>query len=436
MRIAVVGTGYVGLVTGACLAEAGHNVSCIDTNKAKIRSLTKLQVPFYEPQIQKLIEKTQATGRINFTSSYKKGLLNIDAIFLCVGTPPKNDGNPNLHYLEQAIQSIGKHCSVKRQITVFIKSTVMVGANEYAKNYYETFFGIKNNLIFASNPEFLKEGNAVKDFKEPDRIIIGTNSQDVRNLAAKIYKKFSRGGSILQFTSIESAELIKYASNAFLATKISFINEIALLSDKVGADINEIQRGMGSDSRIGNKFLNAGLGFGGSCFPKDLDGLIKNYEKVGLKSEIASAAKRVNERQMDYFFKKIIKTQNINKLNVMIWGLSFKSETDDVRESVGIKLVKKLSKLTHAIYAYDPIATDNARIELKLFKNIKFLSHQYEKIEECDILILCTEWAQFNKPSIKELRKLKLKTIFDGRNYLDSANLKANNIKYIGIGKR
>lgn len=435
MKIVVVGTGYVGLVTGACLAEAGHKVSCIDVNKQKIASLKKSRVPFFEPELEAIVKKQQFLGNLNFSTSYKKPMADCEAIFLCVGTPPKKNGNPDLSYLEKSLVSISK--SIKNSTTIFIKSTVPVGTNDYAKKFYSKI-STKNEIkvVFASNPEFLKEGNAVIDFKNPDRIIIGSKDNSVKQISKKIYSKFSQNGTLIYFCSTESAELIKYASNAFLATKISFINEISRLSDSVGADIHEIQKGMGADIRIGDKFLNAGLGFGGSCFPKDLDGLIMNYKNAGLNAQIAKAAKQVNSDQVDYFIKKICSNVELNNLTIMFWGLAFKPETDDIRESVAIKLIKKLASSAKMIYTYDPIAAKNAKIELSEFQNIKFISSQYQNINKCDILILATEWRQFKDASLDEMSKLKQKIIFDGRNFLDRSSVLSSGIKYIGIGKK
>ena len=436
MKIAVVGSGYVGLVTGACLAEAGHKVFCIDNDPAKIRSLRKSQVPFYEPRLQAILSRAQASGHLKFTSSYSSALKEVKAIFLCVGTPPTKSGKPNLNYLEQAITSISQSCEPKKTIAIFIKSTVMVGANAYAQKYLKKISKFHNKLIFASNPEFLKDGNAVMDFKHPERIIIGTDNTYIKDLSRKIYKKFDHNPSIIQFTAVESAELIKYSSNAFLATKISFMNEISRLCDAVGANIDEIKAGMGADTRIGNKFLNAGLGFGGSCFPKDLDGLIMNYKDSGLESKIAEAAKHVNASQLGYFLQKIESNITLKNSTLLVWGLSFKPETDDLRESISIKLIKTLSKKVKNIYVYDPVSMKNGKKLLSDLHNVIFLKHQYEKIGGCDALILATEWKQFQNPAIEKLLKLKNRLVFDGRNFLNSELLKENNLRYVGIGKK
>jgi UDPglucose 6-dehydrogenase len=434
MKIVIVGTGYVGLVTGSCLAEIGHKVTCIDIDKSKISSLRKSIVPFFEPGLEAIVKKQQKKNNLIFTSSYKSALEDCEAIFLCVGTPPKKNGSPNLSYLEQSLISISK--DINRSIVIFIKSTVPVGTNKYAAKFFQELdVRGKHKVTFASNPEFLKEGDAVNDFKKPERIIIGTHDRQIKIIAKKIYAKLDKKKSLMQFCAVESAELIKYASNAFLATKISFINEISRLSDKVNADIGEIQRGMGADSRIGSKFLNAGLGFGGSCFPKDLDGLIINYRNAGLNPKISIAAKDVNKEQIDHFLEKIKASIELKNLNIMFWGLSFKPETDDIRESVGVKLIKKISSSAATIYAYDPVAMKNAECELKEFKNIKFIKSKYHSIHKCDILILATEWNEFLNPSIAELLKLRLTTVFDGRNILDKKKLIAQNIKYYGVGR-
>lgn len=436
MKITIIGSGYVGLVTGACLAEAGHDVSCIDLDKKKVSGLKKSLIPFFEPGLSNIVKKAQRLKKLRFSSSYTEGLNGAEAIFLCVGTPPKKNGDPDLSFLKKAIKSIYQEldCENKAIIPIFIKSTVPVGTNLFAQKYLKSF--VKNTtLVFASNPEFLKEGDAVNDFKNPDRIIIGSEDKKVIEISQEIYKNFSNRSKLMQFTSIESAELIKYASNAFLATKISFINEMSRICDKVGADIEEIKMGMGADTRIGDKFLNAGIGFGGSCFPKDLDGLIYNFQVAGIKPAIPSATKKANSDQLNYFYKKIKSTIDLKNSSLLVWGLSFKPNTDDIRESVSVKLIKKLSRDAAEIYVYDPVAMKNAKNELKGYKNIKFSKSKYSSINKCDALILATEWPEFKNPKTSELKKLKTKTIFDGRNYFEIKRLKNQSIKYIGVGK-
>jgi len=436
MKITIIGSGYVGLVTGACLAEAGHKVCCIDLDKKKISSLKKSIIPFFEPGLSNIVKKTQNSKKLEFSSSYSEGLSGTEAIFLCVGTPPKKNGDPDLSFLKKAIESINYGLDPKNKtvIPVFIKSTVPVGTNLFAQKYLKSF-GENAHLVFASNPEFLKEGDAINDFKNPDRIIIGSENKKVIKISQKIYKHFSNSSKLMQFTSIESAELIKYASNAFLATKISFINEMSRICDKVGADIEEIKMGMGADTRIGDKFLNAGIGFGGSCFPKDLDGLIYNFQIAGIKPAIPYATKKANSDQLNYFYKKIKSNINLAQSSLLIWGLAFKPNTDDIRESVSLKLIKKLSRNVKSIYVYDPVAMKNAKNELKNYKNIKFSRSKYSSISKCDALILATEWPEFKNPKISELKRLKTQTVFDGRNYLEMRRLENQSIKYIGVGK-
>ncbi|MDA7562979.1 UDP-glucose/GDP-mannose dehydrogenase family protein [Gammaproteobacteria bacterium] len=435
MKITIIGSGYVGLVTGACLAEAGHMVSCLDVSDEKILSLKKSIIPFHEPKLEDITRKAQKNKRLFFTTSYAEGLDKTEAIFLCVGTPSNHQGDPNLKYLKQALQDINNNLNTSKKIALFIKSTVPVGTNKFSSTYYKEISGNQNNLIFASNPEFLKEGHAVDDFKKPDRIIIGTESAYIKKISRSIYKKFLDKNKILKFTRIESAELIKYASNAFLATKISFINEISQLCDKVDADIEEVKVGMGLDNRIGSKFLNAGIGFGGSCFPKDLDGLIYNYKNAGLNAHIPHGTKAANSAQLNYFYKKIAKNLNLKGSNILFWGLAFKPDTDDIRESVSIKLIKKLSKHVNKIYAYDPVATKNAKNELSAFNNINFLRSPYQDIKNCDVLVLATEWGEFINPDYTKLKKLKQKIIFDGRNVLNIEKIESNDLKYFGVGR-
>ena len=435
MKITIIGSGYVGLVTGACLAEGGHEVSCIDLDEKKISSLKKSIIPFYEPGLSSIVKKAQKSNKLFFTSSYSIGLNGTEAIFLCVGTPPKKNGDPNLSYLKKAIEIINQEMDHKNRtiIPIFIKSTVPVGTNLFAQKYLKSI-GENPHLVFASNPEFLKEGDAINDFKNPDRIIIGSENKTVREISKKIYKQFSKRSNLMQFTSIESAELIKYASNAFLATKISFINEISRLCDAAGANIKEIQKGMGADPRIGKEFLNAGIGFGGSCFPKDLAGLLYNFDNYGLKSNIALAAKKTNSDQLRFFITKVKQHLNLKKSSILIWGLSFKPNTDDVRESVSIKIIQRLSKITKKLYVFDPIANENAKNILKTLDNVTFCKSQYQHVEKCDALILATEWKEFLQPNLKELQKLKKQIVFDGRNALPKQQLEKNGLNHIGIG--
>ena len=436
MKITVIGTGYVGLVTGACLANAGHTVCCLDNDRAKIANLRKSKVPFYEPGLENIIKKAVKKKSLTFTSSYKSALKESKIIFLCIGTPPNANGSPNLKYLKESLLSISQNIKENEDLVIFIKSTVPVGTNSKLRDYFFKVSKQGSHAIFASNPEFLREGNAVFDFQNPDRIIIGSSNKYAIEISNKIYEKVFKKRNLIQFTTIESAELIKYSSNAFLATKISFINEISKLCDATGANIKEIQKGMGSDPRIGKEFLNAGLGFGGSCFPKDLDGLLYNFHHYGLQSHIALAAKKTNSDQLDFFITKVKQNLDLKKSSLLVWGLSFKPDTDDIRESVSIKILERLAKTTKKLFVFDPVANENAKSVLKTLKNVTFCKSQYQHIEKCDALILATEWKEFLKPDMKNLLKLKKKIVFDGRNAMPKQQLEKNGLNYIGIGQK
>ena len=436
MKITVIGTGYVGLVTGACLANAGHTVCCLDNDRAKIANLRKSKVPFYEPGLENIIKKAVKKKSLTFTSSYKSALKESKIIFLCIGTPPNANGSPNLKYLKESLLSISQNIKENEDLVIFIKSTVPVGTNSKLRDYFFKVSKQGSNAVFASNPEFLREGNAVFDFQNPDRIIIGSSNKYAIEISNKIYEKVFKKRNLIQFTTIESAELIKYSSNAFLATKISFINEISRLCDATGANIKEIQKGMGSDPRIGKEFLNAGLGFGGSCFPKDLDGLLYNFHHYGLQSHIALAAKKTNSDQLDFFITKVKQNLDLKKSSLLVWGLSFKPDTDDIRESVSIKILERLAKTTKKLFVFDPVANENAKSVLKTLKNVTFCKSQYQHIEKCDALILATEWKEFLKPDMKNLLKLKKKIVFDGRNAMPKQQLEKNGLNYIGIGQK
>ena len=436
MNITVIGTGYVGLVSGVCLADIGHNVICLDTNKKVIEKLNRGKVPYYEPLLSDMIKKNLKKAKITFSTSYKNSTKDVNIFFICVGTPENKDGSSNLDYVFSVAKSLARNIS--SDSVIFVKSTVPVGTNELIQEQINKYKKKGIKIKVASNPEFLKEGDAVNDFMQPDRIIIGTSDKAIEKLAHQIYKPLISKVSSLMTMPIKAAELTKYAANSFLATKISFINEISLLSEKLGIDIDDIKVGIGSDPRIGNKFLNAGLGFGGSCFPKDVSSLINMYKENKLGSYLLSSVKNVNSNQKNNFLNKIkmhFKNSNFKDKSFMIWGLSFKPETDDIRESVGIKLAKDLSKQVKKLYLYDPIAMGNAKQELSKLTNIEFIKNEYTNIKECDALILCTEWKLFTNPNLKMLKKLKGQVVFDGRNCLNKDTFIKNNIKYIGIGK-
>lgn len=435
MNITILGTGYVGLVSGACFAELGNNVSCIDTNQSKIKSLKKSIMPYYEAGLKEIISRNLKNSRLSFSSSYKK-ISSSELIFLCIDTPMSSSGKPDLANLNKAINTLG--ANLKSSVTLVMKSTVPLGTNR--KIYRKLKKVLARNqrdieIRICSNPEFLKEGSAVHDFLRPERIVIGADSLKTFKLMRSLYKPLNRKSNKIIEMSIESAELTKYASNAFLASKISFMNQIAKIAEGSHANIHEIRRGMGSDSRIGKGFLYAGLGYGGSCFPKDIRALIETEKQLNLDSSFFAAVEKINnfqfkelEQKIHRFYKSKLKNKTF-----MLWGLSFKPNTNDIRNSVAIKLVKSISKKVKKIYTFDPMVR-KLPIELSQFKNIFSVDNQYKKIDECDALIICTEWKEFWDPDINLISKLNDKLIFDGRNILDEQFLESQEIKYYGIG--
>jgi UDPglucose 6-dehydrogenase len=443
MNITVIGTGYVGLVTGACFSKLGFNITCLDINRSRVSYLKKGKVPFYEPGLEDIIKRSLKQKKIKFTSSYKTACKEADVFFICVGTPDDGLGNPSMQYIESVAQNLSQHLPSK-SVAIFIKSTVPVGTNNLFKTLLATYgsASIEGRLDIsvhvASNPEFLKEGAAVDDFMKPDRIIIGTDTQYIKDISRQLYSQLNRRSDKLKFMSIASAELTKYAANSFLATKISFMNEVANLCEKVGADIDEIRAGIGSDDRIGQKFLYAGLGYGGSCFPKDVQALRGIFEKHKVSSSIVTATHEVNKAQFMIFVNKIIAKLSLqgalSKKSIHVWGLSFKPDTDDVRESVAIKIVEELASHFKTIFVYDPIATKNAKLELRSQKNIVYCVNKYDYMKNSSALVICTEWKEFWKPDNEKIGLMKNPCIFDGRNVIDHRDLSLD-VEYIGIGR-
>jgi len=431
MNITVIGTGYVGLVCGSCLADLGHKVTCIDINVSKIRALQEGKIPFFEPGLEEKIKKGVLNHKLNFTNSYKVGCKN-NIFFLCLDTPSLKSGAADLSKVFSAVDSIIKNIS--SDSIVINKSTVPLGTT---KKIEKKFLKAKDYIIdVCSNPEFLREGTAIKDFMDPERIIIGSKSESVISIMKKIYHPINKKRNKKIFMSVESAELTKYAANCFLATKISFMNEISILAETHGGNIHEIREGIGSDSRIGSSFLYAGLGFGGSCFPKDLKALIYEQKKLNLKPGLVENTLKINQRQLEVFYKKITHfyKNQLSQTNLFIWGLSFKPNTDDIRESVAIKLIKKLSPKVNSLTLYDPLAIANSKKALSNLSNVKFTRNQYSNFHKANGLIICTETEDYADPIISELQKLKDKVIFDGRNILDKNKIEANNLLYQGIG--
>ncbi len=433
MKVTVIGSGYVGLVTAACFASVGHKVICLDSDKKKIKKLQKGVIPIHEPGLTEMVKSAMANNSLTFTTNYKKATKN-QIFFLCVGTPDKK-GRPDLQYVHAVRDSLSE--SISLDSCIFIKSTVPIGTNKSLEDKINKVLNKKSiSVKVASNPEFLKEGSAINDFLKPDRIIVGSHDKELRSIAKKIFQPFNWQNKRLVFMKRESAELTKYASNAFLATKISFMNEISWLAEDVGADIHEIRKGMGSDNRIGGAFLYAGLGYGGSCFPKDVNSLIYSQKVNGYKNSILSATKSVNDSQLEFFDNKIKNyfPRNVKNLEIALWGLSFKPGTDDIRESVAIKLIKKLSPRFKKIRIYDPLAINNAKKELKNFSNIIYCSNKNNSITKfTQALIVCTEWKEFW--TLEEVDLKNIKAIFDGRNIYSGKKFNSiHHIDYFGIG--
>tara|TARA_B100001287_G_C22660444_1_gene520048 strand:+ start:154 stop:1491 length:1338 start_codon:yes stop_codon:yes gene_type:complete len=445
MRVSVIGTGYVGLVTGACFADLGHDVSCFDVDASKINSLKKANVPFYEPGLGDIVKRTISSGNLNLTSSIISNSKFADVLFVCVGTPQLKSGKPNLSYLLSyfndllslliADRSFMSDISMKKHL--FIKSTIPPGTIA-SLNLISKRKGLEKKVIISSNPEFLKEGSAVNDFMKPDRVVIGSNNDESINLAKELYRSLLWKADRMLVTSPESSEIIKYSANAFLAMKISFINQISRLSDKQNANIHDIRKGLGLDARINPHFLYSGLGYGGSCFPKDVKGLDYILKKNKIPSDLTSATIKINDQQLKYFFNKILKhysPKQIKNKNIAVWGLAFKPNTDDMRESVAIKLVKLLSTKVNKIIAHEPIGIKNAKQELSKLKNISYSKTPFGALKDADSLVIATEYSQFWNVSPETFSILRDKTIFDGRNILDKELLESHGIKYYGLGR-
>lgn len=429
MNVSVIGVGYVGLVTAAVFADFGNKVWGVDVDKFKIKNLKLKIVPFYEPGLKEIISRNIDNGRLKFTTSYEKSISDSQIIFICVGTPAKKNGDYDLSYIFSAAQSIGRN--LKKYAVVCIKSTVPPSTNEKVKRIIEKETNIPFDL--ASCPEFLREGSAVEDSFHPSRIVIGAESRRAKALLLNLHKPIKAPRLVCD---VRSAQMIKYAANAFLATKISFINSIARLCDVVGADIDEVALGLGLDPRIGKQFLKAGLGYGGSCFPKDTWALIAFAKRLGYNFKFLKEVDNVNQTQIGYFVDKIIRTcgGSVKNKTLTILGLSFKPNTDDLREARSIRVIEKLQKLGAKIYAYDPVAVEKAK---KILKGVKFYDNPYKALKNSSALILITEWEEFKKLDFKKIAKLmREKNIIDGRNFLDSKELKKLGFIYEGVGRR
>lgn len=436
MKITIIGSGYVGLVTGACFSEVGIDVRCVDVDQKKIDNLKKGIIPIYEPGLENMITRNMDKGRLQFTTDVSEAVKGSDVIFISVGTPPDEDGSADLKYVVQVARNCGKH--MDDYTLVVTKSTVPVGTSLKVKNAIQEELDKRNaNIEFdvASNPEFLKEGAAIDDFLKPDRIVVGTESLRAEELLKTLYKPFTLNGHPIIFMDIISAEMTKYAANSMLATKISFINDIANLCEIVGADINHIRKGIGSDGRIGNKFIYPGIGYGGSCFPKDVQALIKTAQENNYDLQVLKAVEAVNTKQKTVLFDKISNYYNgdLKGKTVAIWGLSFKPQTDDMREAPSLEIIKKLLKAGANVKAYDPVATEEAKHHFG--NTISYYKDQYEALIDADCLAVLTEWPEFRIPNFNIINKLlNTAAIFDGRNIYDKEEIKRNGFDYFCIG--
>ena len=432
MNIAIIGTGYVGLVSGACFAEMGVNVTCVDVDKQKIDNLTNGVVPIYEPNLTDMVIKNHSAGRLHFSTDLKSCLSDVEVVFCAVGTPPDEDGAADLRYVLDVARTVGQN--IDKYILFVTKSTVPVGTARKVKAVIAEELsrrGVDVEFDVASNPEFLKEGAAIKDFMSPDRIVVGTESQRARQIMDKLYKPFTLNHYRMIYTDIPSAEMIKYASNAMLATRISFMNEIANLCDLVGADVNMVRQGIGSDSRIGNKFLYPGCGYGGSCFPKDVKALIRTASDNGYVMSILQAVENVNNRQKSILFDKLclVFDGDIKDKTIAVWGLAFKPETDDMREAPSLVVIDKLLTAGCSVKVYDPIAMDECR--RRIGNSVMYTDNMYDAAEGADAILLITEWKEFRMPSWSRVRQImKTPVIIDGRNIYDKNEMSENGFVY------
>jgi UDPglucose 6-dehydrogenase len=436
MKIAVVGTGYVGLVTGTCFAEVGIDVTCIDIDQKKIDNLHKGILPIYEPGLDEMVNRNVAANRLHFSTALAESIREADVAFIAVGTPPGEDGSADLKYVLAVARGIGEN--IQGHCVIVTKSTVPVGTAAKVRTEIENALAKRGaNIEFdvASNPEFLKEGAAIDDFLKPDRIVVGVASERAEEVMRRLYKPFLLNGHPIIFMDIPSAEMTKYAANSMLATKISFMNDIANLCEIMGADVNKVRQGIGSDARIGTKFIYPGIGYGGSCFPKDVKALIKTAAENGYQMQVLQAVEEVNEAQKEVLFSKVMKhfANDLKGKKFAIWGLSFKPKTDDMREAPSLVIIEKLLAEGATVSAYDPVAIKEAKHTLG--DTITYAKDQFEALVDADALLVVTEWPEFRSPSFEVLgRLLKQKVIFDGRNIYDPAELKEVGYTYHCIG--
>ena len=437
MNIAIVGTGYVGLVSGTCLAEMGANVTCVDVDENKIQRLLAGEIPIYEPGLEELVLKNVNAGRLHFTTDLTTVLDDVELVFSAVGTPPDEDGSADLKYVLSVARQFGQN--IKKYTVLVTKSTVPVGTAKKVKEAIQEELdkrGEKIEFDVASNPEFLKEGAAIKDFMNPDRVVIGVDSERAEKLLTKLYKPLMLNNFRVIFTDIPSAEMIKYAANSMLATRISFMNDIANLCELVGADVNMVRKGIGADTRIGSKFLYPGCGYGGSCFPKDVKALIKTAQKAGYEMRVLKAVEEVNANQKEVLFKKLSACFNgdLKGKKIAIWGLSFKPETDDMREATSLVIIDLLLKAGCEVKVYDPIAMNECK--RRIGDKVQYANDMYDAVLDADALLHLTEWKVFRLPSWGVVKKsMRGNLILDGRNVYDPDDLKEMGFEYHCIGR-
>ena len=436
MKIAIVGTGYVGLVSGTCFSEMGVDVTCVDVDKNKVQNLQNGIIPIYEPGLEELVRRNMAAGRLHFTTDVREVLDDVEVVFSAVGTPPDEDGSADLKYVLEVARTVGRY--INKYLVVVTKSTVPVGTAIKVKHAIQEELDRRGgNIEFdvASNPEFLKEGAAVEDFMRPDRVVVGVESDRAKEIMTRLYRPFMLTNDRMIFTDIPSAEMIKYAANSMLATRISFMNDVANLCELVGADINMVRKGIGADMRIGQKFLYAGCGYGGSCFPKDVKALIKTAEQNGYEMQVLKAVESVNERQKSVLFRKFVNHFNgdVKGKNVALWGLAFKPETDDMREAPALVLIDLLRNVGVTVKVYDPIAMDECR--RRIGDTVVYCKDMYEATVDADALMLVTEWKEFRVPSWSVLKKsMNNRVVIDGRNIYAGKELKEAGFDYYKIG--
>lgn len=436
MKIVIVGTGYVGLVTGTCFAEVGVDVTCVDIDKKKIENLNKGILPIYEPGLEEMVHRNVEKKRLHFSTSLQESIQGAEVAFIAVGTPPDEDGSADLKYVLGVASDIGKH--MQKPLVVVTKSTVPVTTAEKVRKAVQTELDKRNakiDFFVASNPEFLKEGAAIEDFMKPDRIVVGTDRVEAEEIMRKLYKPFLLNGHPIIFMDIPSAEMTKYAANAMLATKISFMNDIANLCEIMGADVNMVRKGIGSDARIGTKFIYPGVGYGGSCFPKDVKAIIKTAKENNYQMRVLTAVEEVNEAQKEVLFNKVRThfNNNLKGKTFALWGLSFKPKTDDMREAPSLVIIEKLLKAGASVVAYDPVAMHEA--QRILGDTISYTTDMYDTLNNADALLIVTEWPEFRSPDFEEIKKrLNNKVIFDGRNIFEPKDVKAVGFDYYCIG--